>query len=234
MARGGIWAVVPCKELSWAKERLSGILSRDERRALACAMLEDVLDALASLDALAGIMVVTCDPVVLALAARRRLRVVADERQAGQSDAIGAAARVLADEGAPGMVAVPADVPLATPAELAQVIAGHERGPLVTLVPALADRGTNAIAATPAHAVPFRFGRSSFAAHLAAAKERGAEVRSFVLPGLGLDLDRPADLLSFLAQPSATRSYALLSAGGVAERLRRLDEVPPRSIGDGR
>jgi len=162
---------------------------------------------------------------------RRRVRILFDERQSGPSDAIGAAARTLAAEGAFGIVAVPTDVPLATPVELAQVLAGHERGPLVTLVPALVDRGTNAIAATPVDAVPFRFGRGSFAAHRAAAEERGAEVRSLVLPGLGLDLDRPADLLSFLAQRSPTRSFALLSKAGIAERLRRLGEVPPRSVG---
>ena len=41
----GVWAVVPVKELTDAKQRLSSRLSLEERRALATIMLEDVLDA---------------------------------------------------------------------------------------------------------------------------------------------------------------------------------------------
>ncbi|MFZ5913432.1 MAG: 2-phospho-L-lactate guanylyltransferase, partial [Pseudomonadota bacterium] len=37
-----IWAIVPIKDLSRAKQRLSGLLSETERRALGLAMLEDV------------------------------------------------------------------------------------------------------------------------------------------------------------------------------------------------
>lgn len=224
MSGRGLWAVVPCKDLSTAKERLSDILTREERRALACAMLEDVLDALSALEHLAGTLVVTRDPVVSTLAASRGARILVDERQAGHSGAITAAIDVLVAEGARGMITVPGDVPLVTPAELHQVLAGHNREPLVTLVPALADRGTNAIASTPADAVPLCFGPGSFALHRAAARERGVMARTLVLPGLGLDLDRPSDVLSFLAQPSSTRSHALLTKRGVAARLRARGE----------
>jgi len=40
-----IWAIIPVKEFSGAKHRLSGLLSPPERRLLADTMLTDMLDA---------------------------------------------------------------------------------------------------------------------------------------------------------------------------------------------
>ena len=68
----GVWAVVPVKEIEGAKQRLSSCLSPEERRALASVMLEDVLDAVSAVRELAGLLVVTVDPV--AAIARQPLR----------------------------------------------------------------------------------------------------------------------------------------------------------------
>src|ERR1700693_2452381 len=52
------------------KQRLSSCLTPEERRALATIMLEDVLDALSAVPQLAGILVVTVDPIATSLAGR--------------------------------------------------------------------------------------------------------------------------------------------------------------------
>ena len=57
-----IWAAVPVKEFAGAKQRLAPLLTPAAAQALAAAMLEDVLAALAGAP-LAGIMVNTVDPV---------------------------------------------------------------------------------------------------------------------------------------------------------------------------
>ena len=64
----GIWAVVPVKEFEGAKQRLSSSLEPDERRLLARTMLEDVLDAVSAVQQLAGLLVVTVDPLAASLA----------------------------------------------------------------------------------------------------------------------------------------------------------------------
>ena len=74
----GIWAVVPVKEFEGAKQRLSSCLSPEERRALATIMLEDVLDALSAVKQLAGVLVVTVDPVARSLAGRYGARIVTE------------------------------------------------------------------------------------------------------------------------------------------------------------
>ena len=74
----GIWAVVPVKELEGAKQRLSSVLSPEERRVLATTMLEDVLDAVSAVHELAGVLVVTVDPAATSLATRYGARIVTD------------------------------------------------------------------------------------------------------------------------------------------------------------
>ena len=51
----GIWAVLPIKDLTQAKQRLAARLTPGQRQALAAIMAEDVLDALAAVPQLAGI-----------------------------------------------------------------------------------------------------------------------------------------------------------------------------------
>ena len=62
-----IWAVIPVKEFDDAKDRLSGLLSPQERRILAETMLTDMLDAVAGSRLLAGVLIVTLDPGATAL-----------------------------------------------------------------------------------------------------------------------------------------------------------------------
>ena len=63
-----MWAAVPVKEFAGAKQRLSALLTLATAPALAAAMLEDVLEALAGAQ-VAGIMVETLDPAATRLAA---------------------------------------------------------------------------------------------------------------------------------------------------------------------
>ena len=95
----GVWAVVPVKELEGAKQRLSSCLSPEERRALATIMLEDVLDAVSAVRELAGMLVVTVDPVATSLAGRYGARIVTEGAREGHTGAVTAAARLLAREG---------------------------------------------------------------------------------------------------------------------------------------
>ncbi len=57
-----IWACVPVKEFTGAKQRLAALLSPEQRVILAATMLEDVLSALANATRLAGGLVNTVHP----------------------------------------------------------------------------------------------------------------------------------------------------------------------------
>ncbi len=97
-----VWAAVPVKAFTGAKQRTGSMLTPEQREVLAATMLEDVLAALAGATRLAGILVNTVDPVAAALAERYGARVVTEGALDGHTGAVNGMARVLAAEGQGG------------------------------------------------------------------------------------------------------------------------------------
>ena len=210
-----MWAVVPVKELDRAKERLAPLLSTELRRALMLTMLEDVLAALAEAPGLEGLAIVTVDPAARQMAMRYGARIIEAGARDGHSGAVAAAARLLAEEGQPGMLTLPGDIPLVTPGEIIQLLAAHRLAPAFTIVPSRDERGSNAIVCSPPEAVPLRFGEDSYFPHLRAAEACGIRPTVQRLPGIALDVDTPEDLAAFALVPSPTRARALLAANNL-------------------
>ena len=218
-----IGAVLPVKDFRQAKQRLAGFLSAVERRLLAEAMAEDVLETLSQVSELSEIIVVTRDERAFELAARHGARVLAEPSNDGQSAAVERAAAALGRAGVESLLQVPGDVPGASADEIAAVLAAHGRAsdgaPAVTLVPSYDRRGTNCVLCSPPDALPFAFGHDSFGPHCEAARAQGIAPRIIALPGLGLDIDTPDDLRAFVARPAAGRTLDYLRESGIAERL---------------
>src|ERR1017187_6625575 len=133
--------LVPVKNLAEAKQRLSSILSPEERLALAQAMCEDVLEALGRWHRRPPVAVVTSDSFASDLAARFNFEVVADDNS-GETGAIEMATAVCRARGAGSTLVVPADIPLIESSDLQKIVdcAPHLQGGAV-LVPDAAGRG---------------------------------------------------------------------------------------------
>jgi 2-phospho-L-lactate/phosphoenolpyruvate guanylyltransferase len=209
---GKVWAAVPVKEFTGAKQRLAPLLTPQQREALAVAMLEDVLAALAEAP-LGGIMVNTLDPVATELAKRYGARVVTDDARSGHTGAVTAMARILAAEGH-DMLTVPGDIPRVTAAEIAAVVEARKPAPSVTIVPARDELGSNAMLCSPPLVMPFRFGDNSYFPHLATARALGIEPTIVKLPGIGLDIDQPEDVEALLSAAPHMATRALSSLRG--------------------
>lgn len=207
----GIWLVIPVKDSSAAKQRLAPVLPAHLRQALAQAMLEDVLAAVAEIPGLDGRILVTTDPEAMRLAARYDCTCITEGADDGHSQAIAAAVRRLVRERRRTMLTVPGDIPLVTSAEIGQLIAAHRPPPSFTIAPSQDERGSNAILISPPDAVPLRFGENSFFPHLAAAEERGIAASVVRLPGIALDIDNPTDLAHFARLGSPTRAGRLVA-----------------------
>jgi len=216
--RIGICAVVPVKETAKAKERLAPTINAAHRPQLACAMLEDVLATLAATAELAAILVVTVDPAAALIAARYGARVSGTRAAEGHTVAVACAAAQLAAKRL-GMLTVPADIPLVQREDIRELLGAHRSsididagGRAFTIVPAHDQRGSNAVACSPADAVALRFGEDSFFPHLAVAKENGIEPVVLRLPRIARDIDTPEDLAALIAAgPSTTRTFELLA-----------------------
>src|SRR5262249_28378103 len=124
----GIWAVVPVKDTTAAKQRLAAAVPQHLRQQLMLAMLEDVLAALADAPGTAG-------PAAQRLASRFGFDWLTDGAADGHTGAVAAAARHLAATGVAGMLTVPGDIPLVTAAEIAQLIAAHRPAPAFAIAP---------------------------------------------------------------------------------------------------
>ena len=207
-----VWAGVPVKEFTGAKQRLAALLSPEQREILAETMLEDVLSALAGATHLAGILVNTVDPRAAELAKRYGARVVTDGARDGHTGAVNGMARLLLAEGEAALLTVPGDIPRVTSREIDAVVSSCRDAPSFTIVPAHDELGSNAVICAPPFAVPLRFGDDSYFPHLMAARRCGIEPDILRLPGIGLDIDHPVDLLTFLrVQPrQPTRTLRLL------------------------
>lgn len=210
--------LVPIKSLAGAKQRLSPILTPEERFALAQAMCEDVLEALANWQSRPAVAVVTTDSFVCDLAARFNFEVIADTN-AGETSAIEMATAVCRERGAESTLVVPADIPMIDSSEL-QKIADSAPKTGAVLVPDAAGRGTNAAWRSPGDLFPLRFGNDSFLPHLAAAKASGLPCVVLELPGIARDVDRPEDLHELAAASGDRRSQKLVRSWNLGRRKR--------------
>ncbi len=209
-------AVLPVKRFADAKQRLSTGLAPGTRRALAEAMLTDVLVALRRTQGLDEVVVVTAEPVAEALALGYGARVVPDTLEKGQSAA--AALGLQAVEGADVVLLVPGDCPALDPAQLGTLLTSVEPAPSVVLVPDRHGTGTNGLLLHPPEAIVPAFGPGSRERHVALAAEAGASLRVEEMPSLVLDVDTPDDLEAMREALERTRGGAAHTRG----LLRRL------------
>jgi len=211
--------LVPVKNLADAKQRLTSILSPDERFALAQAMCEDVLEALTRWTNRPAVAVVTSDPFVQRLAAQFEFEIITDDRNAGETDAIEKATVICLKRGAAYTLVIPADIPLIESSEL-ETIAETAPARGCVLVPDAAGRGTNAAWRSPANLFHLRFGNDSFLPHQAAAKATGLPSVILKLPGIARDVDRPEDLLAVAAASGNRSSQRLVRGWDLEKRIQ--------------
>jgi 2-phospho-L-lactate/phosphoenolpyruvate guanylyltransferase len=214
-----IAALVPVKRLEAAKSRLRPGLAPDLLERLTLVMLEDVLAALCQAPVLDAVVVVTEDERV-AEAARKAGARAWVRHDDGLNPSLDAAGAELAREGASALLVVLGDVPGIT-AEDVEVFtrALAMLGPRGVVLAPARDGGTAALLRTPWNVIPAAFGADSAARHRELAATHGVPLRELALPGLAVDLDRPADVDAFLAGPGAgPRTRALLSEIGWSPR----------------
>jgi 2-phospho-L-lactate guanylyltransferase len=191
-----IVAILPVGALEGAKSRLGDTLDAEERRELAIEMLDRTVRAALETPAIDETLVVSPDREVLDRAATAGARTLL-QRSQGLNRGLREARDDAIAGGADAVVILPIDLPLVSPAALAELVAPLDavvERPVVVLAPDRHGRGTNALVVAPPDAIEFGFGGDSRAAHAACAAEVGARYVEIDGP-LGLDIDTPEDFL---------------------------------------
>jgi len=205
-------AILPVKRFELAKTRLGDELGPGPRRALAEAMVSDVLDTLLATPAL-DVAVVTNEPSVVALAGARGATVLPDASESGQSAAALAGIAHALRAGHQRVLLVPGDCPAVEAADLRTLLDRVVPAPAVTIVADREGSGTNALLLTPADAIEPGFGPDSFERHRRRANAAGANWHVEPLAGLRLDVDTAEDLaaLRVALAGRTTHTSALLA-----------------------
>jgi len=212
-------AVLPVKRFGAAKRRLDGDLSDGTRRALAEAMVTDVLIALRRAKGVDEVLVVSGETMAVALAAGYDAAAVVDDPDdAGHSAAAQRGIQAAMDRGATRVLLVPGDCPALDPAEVDRLLEDAEgvAPPDVVVVPDRHGSGTNALLLTPPDAIHPAFGPGSRERHERLAQEAGATVAAIDVPTLGLDVDTVDDLAALRVALEDVRGGASHTRGLLA------------------
>lgn len=213
------FGIIPVKEFSRAKERLSNLLSLQERRRLALVMYEDVLNVVTSASSLDRVVVISKDPTALDMAQKQGAIALEEKEQRGQSSSVDLASQFCLEAGATSVLSIPIDVPLITIEDIDGIMSMATRSPLVVLSPSRDERGTNAVLRIPPDVIRSHFGPDSFRLHLEEINERQIPYQVCRLPSLALDIDDPQDLALFLSRESQTKSYTRAIEMGLHQKI---------------
>src|SRR5713226_2645486 len=212
--------LLPVKDLNNAKKRLMGVLTPEERFALARAMLADTIRAVRGVRCAEKIFVVTNYEPVMQLAEENRWEILREEQQISESHSVDAASKICEQRGVSGLLRLPLDLPLIQSGDIDELLAEECQAPALVMVPSRDGTGTNAILRTPPTLFPSHFGSGSFAKHLAEAEQARARVMVRRNVRLEMDVDDEADLRALLAHDlSATETGRWLRASGVEAKF---------------
>src|SRR5437899_1469418 len=213
--------LLPVKDLHNAKKRLTGVLTPEERFALAEVMLADTIRAVRGVRRAEKIFVVTNYEPAIRLAEENRWEILREEQQISESDSVDAASRICELRGVTGLLRIPLDVPLVQASDIDDLLAVECEEPALVIVPSRDGMGTNAIMRMPPALFPSHFGMGSFAKHVDEAERIGARMIFRRSPRLEMDVDDEADLRTLLKNDlGGTETGRWLRESGVEARFR--------------
>src|SRR5580658_6561056 len=212
--------LVPIKDLRSAKQRLTGVLTPDQRFGLAQSMLTDTIRAVCGVKRADKIFVVTNYVPAIEIAAKYGWEILREERQISESASVDFASKLCARRGIAALLRLPIDLPLVQPSDIDALLATEYAAPAVVMVPSRDGTGTNAILRTPPALFPSHFGPNSFAKHRSEAEQAGAKVVIKRNERLEMDVDDESDLRELLRHDlTHTTTGKWLEEGGVAARF---------------
>jgi len=203
-----ISALVPVKNFSAGKSRLSQALSPAQREKLSAFMLRRVLQVLQESGRFDWVCVVTHDVRVARIGQEYEVRVIWEPEPTNLNQAVGYATEICQALGAASLLVLPADIPFLTVQDVGAILTGTTRAPKVTLCPSKEGSGTNALLRTPPDVIPARFGPNSFFLHRLEAQAGKIPCEIYPLPRVALDIDRPEDLLPLKRTDQYSRAFA--------------------------
>ena len=189
--------ILPVRTAKNAKNRLSTLLSSQQRRELSTLLFNQSLDFYRSQWPKIQLTIIT-DSYQFKKKGEEAGACVLTDPGSGLNNAVEFATRYSLQKGFSRQLIVHSDIAILDREDIAQLVDCKLSCPGILGVPATADGGTNALLEQPPGIIEHYYGRDSFEKHKQAALRSGVELDVLELSGLGLDLDTEEDIYNYL------------------------------------
>jgi len=222
MSVTAVHLVIPIKNPVDAKQRLSDVMSPDDRELFFRAMVADLFATVAQCREFGSVNVVTRDEKISEHARQGGFVVVRESSNDGHTAAVTRGFAHVLNNGGVAAMTLPADLPCLRAHDIESVLAQFRlaqtsREPCCVLVPAADYAGTNAAVLSPPDLFDFSFGSNSFYPHVDAAKRAGVDPVIVENDNIAVDIDTPDDLSGL-----SRKSSGACTAAWLRENSRRL------------
>lgn len=191
-----IAAVIPMKNLNFAKSRLSTILTRQQRKNLIFFLLDITIKTLKESRLITEIIVVSSDKTIEKFSFENSLKFIKEYSDSGVNNAVILADRYCINNNIDANIVVPHDLPFISAKEIDQICNISEKySKCIILCPSKRFDGTNILFRKPPNVIKTFYDDNSYMNHLKEAQKHNIPIESLELDNLMFDIDTREDLI---------------------------------------
>ncbi|HJU58708.1 MAG TPA: 2-phospho-L-lactate guanylyltransferase [Nitrososphaeraceae archaeon] len=191
-----IAAVIPMKNLNFAKSRLSTILTWQQRKNLIFFLLDITIKALKESRLITEIIVVSSDKTIEKFSFENSLKFIKEDSDSGVNNAVILADRYCINNNIDANIVIPHDLPFISAKEIDQICNNSEKYPkCIIICPSKRFDGTNILFRKPPNVIKTFYDDNSYMNHLKEAQKYNLPIESLELDNLMFDIDTREDLI---------------------------------------
>ena len=188
-----IGVIIPVKKFSDSKNRLSSVLTLDEKKELVRCMLFDVCDVLIKSSYLNGIAIVTSENEIVQYENYEKIIHLKESRNSGVNNAVEIGNKYFIKEGFDATIVIPGDIPLIDDQVLNKLFEQVNNNQVI-ITPSRREDGTNLLFRNPPDIIQTSYDDNSYSTHLKTIKDNNLQYLIYLEDVIRLDLDEPEDI----------------------------------------
>ena len=188
-----IGVIIPVKKFSDSKNRLSSVLTLEEKKELVRCMLFDVCDVLIKSSYLNGIAIVTSENEIVQYENYEKIIHLKESHNSGVNNAVEIGNQYFMKEGFDATIVIPGDIPLIDNQVLDKLF-GQVNKNQVIITPSRREDGTNLLFRNPPGIIQTSYDSNSYFTHLKMIKDNNLQYSIYLEDAIRLDLDEPEDI----------------------------------------
>ena len=204
-----IGVIIPVKKFSNSKNRLSSVLTLEEKKELVRCMLFDVCDVLIKSSYLNEIAIVTSENEILQYENYDKIIHLRESHNTGVNNAVEIGNQYFMKEGFDATIVIPGDIPLINNQVLEKVFEYTNENQVI-ITPSIREDGTNLLFRSPPDIMQTSYDNNSYSSHLEMINDNNLQYSVYLEDAIRLDLDEPRDIDIINSKLSDSRTKDIL------------------------